>query len=1279
MPPFGVLDFESFQELSNELMLMDDGVMTSDVYGKQGQSQRGIDILAHLEDGVTVAQCKRYQTITDADIRKASDEFLKHLAYWKEHGVRKFVFITSADTTDRKVQDQILKEKQRFKALGIRYESWPPRKLVSFLKDRRDLMERYFRHDWAEHICGTDVVASTRSIQYLAVQLTDTATILEQDAKDDFESARAALRMGQYSEAFTRIQRLKAPARFSQLTAQTRAKIHILKARYDMAIDELDSAQTEINMAKALGAMDTAAQRVEAILELARGVAVDEVLSSMPSDGDSDLIDFKISLLYQYGKIDEAETIVQKELELRESSELLRIQALVKLSKFDIASATAAILRAAELPGGNSEGVRLARATIHYWSAVALSIVRPSEVLWPLPMQRIFIKEDQASLSRLRQAASDFADIASTRPRKDPIVPEFHLWELACLATVTDRTPEEETRIATLADLLKTRASALPWLLSGLVPCDRAALREHLEARIKADDCEVAEINALVALVQSDDNDHPRALGLLEQYRDRYIRAGQFEPYVLSRIRSLIATERIIDAEELAVQVTTPLTRFFAEKMIIDHRAQAAGDASEVIAFLSSIDTDELLLKTEVLEALLELRDYAGAAALGVDLAPHVQTAAFMALVAHAQYNAAHDSAAVATVNMAEPLYAAGLPQRLKLIRASARYRLGDALEAIEELEEAAGFDLQSETVDVLLRAYSMIGDFRKLSLLARRLLTQESPDPRQLIALAQLFADRDSVLFDDLLNEALKRDIPEDVVGTAYLLCVSADHDIGAKTLLPRVMAQQTGPNPVLIPVPVETAPTKLMESRLQGEQLLQQYSEAKLTIHTVAEFSSLLLPQLLFDVPTSNRQRQSNRAPVFADYGARPLAVSIKHLYTATTVYLDVTTLALAWQCQVIDDLLRLGKRFVMSRDIIPVLINCNLTISSPQPKHLGALRMALELPVQEQGVEYIAIGADGINMKIFAASCHAAHFLTENQWNDVRGVMVIDESLATGAREHVIKRGSRLLLDYKSAYLLSYANVLTTIRTAYDVTITADASAHLRQELHNLERFSRFKSFLRSFVEALNARILKKQLLLTPQRASGQAVSAFNAYSPMTILADLLTVRPSVPSSAVVAIDDRATNRFTNTDSGLFIVTLAEILPALRSLRIVDDDRYFALITSIRETFVCFLPVTSDEIITALDACTLGSDASLVESRHLAAVRTYLERMFELRPQAAIGPQSLNGPDESFCFESSLAAMREAIARLKISSDLVATEKIKWLDGLYKGCILRYESHK
>jgi len=78
-PRYSALEPMTFQNLCKEILQADPKYRNVQVFGVSGQGQKGIDILAEqlASSGLTVGQCKRYQTLTGPQIAGAVKEFIK--------------------------------------------------------------------------------------------------------------------------------------------------------------------------------------------------------------------------------------------------------------------------------------------------------------------------------------------------------------------------------------------------------------------------------------------------------------------------------------------------------------------------------------------------------------------------------------------------------------------------------------------------------------------------------------------------------------------------------------------------------------------------------------------------------------------------------------------------------------------------------------------------------------------------------------------------------------------------------------------------------------------------------------------------------------------------------------------------------------------------------------------------------------------------------------------------------------------------------------------------
>jgi hypothetical protein len=156
-PPFHSLGERAFEELCRDLFERELGIRICEMYGVRGQTQMGIDLMAQARDWVReVGQCKCCVRFPPAEIRKASDKFLRNLEYWRDRNIKRFILFVATPLENKNQLDEIDKQIKRFADEGILYEAWSARTLRTKLRPYPDLVRRYTNsEEWVRMICGS--------------------------------------------------------------------------------------------------------------------------------------------------------------------------------------------------------------------------------------------------------------------------------------------------------------------------------------------------------------------------------------------------------------------------------------------------------------------------------------------------------------------------------------------------------------------------------------------------------------------------------------------------------------------------------------------------------------------------------------------------------------------------------------------------------------------------------------------------------------------------------------------------------------------------------------------------------------------------------------------------------------------------------------------------------------------------------------------------------------------------------------------------------------------
>ena len=127
-----------------------------------GNLQDGIDLLSYRsnEDGIEVGQCKCYEKFTPKEIEMASDDFFAHWeTHWCREGVKRFILFVACDLSRREQQDEINRQRKRFKSFQMAYEAWSAAKIRNKLRPHQAIVRTYLTPAdyWVGVICGVSI------------------------------------------------------------------------------------------------------------------------------------------------------------------------------------------------------------------------------------------------------------------------------------------------------------------------------------------------------------------------------------------------------------------------------------------------------------------------------------------------------------------------------------------------------------------------------------------------------------------------------------------------------------------------------------------------------------------------------------------------------------------------------------------------------------------------------------------------------------------------------------------------------------------------------------------------------------------------------------------------------------------------------------------------------------------------------------------------------------------------------------------------------------------
>lgn len=148
--PFDELGWEDFERLLWRVLRDVEGLRNAHLYGKRGQKQYGLDIVAFDVDKTGVAlQCKRYNKFTASDLRKAVEKLQESRQKFSE--VNRFIIAVSSEGNDTAVIDALHDCQNSLE--GIDLELWDKEELSYKLINRHNIVIDFFGMPTAEKFC----------------------------------------------------------------------------------------------------------------------------------------------------------------------------------------------------------------------------------------------------------------------------------------------------------------------------------------------------------------------------------------------------------------------------------------------------------------------------------------------------------------------------------------------------------------------------------------------------------------------------------------------------------------------------------------------------------------------------------------------------------------------------------------------------------------------------------------------------------------------------------------------------------------------------------------------------------------------------------------------------------------------------------------------------------------------------------------------------------------------------------------------------------------------
>jgi tetratricopeptide (TPR) repeat protein len=1272
-PPLHELDEDTFEQLCRDVFAAEPNIATCSRYGIRGQRQFGIDLLADVRNSANheVAQCKCYAEFPKRKIADASDEFLNHLAYWQEKRVVRFVLIVAEPLEKTGQQDQVIVERRRFAAVGIRYEVWSLHTLVTRLRPWPSIVEQYIdqgRGHWVERICGPApfrVDAEPARATGPAIpgpstepQFAALLAMASEGFSAKLESCRALARKGLNSAAEAALAELLSDSAFSDiLPANTRAKAIRLQA--SLALDRSGGLETaKVLLARADRLDGTVSIRWQAQIVLDEQ-GPDACIAFLASNGDGgeDVTNLLGVCHLRAGRTQEAIDLLEPLLGDATSADAERLLALALAAagRSDEACRRACSALARE---PESWATRVAIGIVLYTGALSPLASHGRIAGWPEPCDWNLVRRDDASVARLREAAEIFGSLCTDRQER--IDREtLQAWRLACLANDAERQSDAETYCRDVLKESPTNAAAIAWALARAFPTegtrrviDPLVASRALENLLASGRGDILHLSVLASLL-SWRGKSSKIAATLRRYQPLFAEGAAAESFAALqaeatlRSNGVIADAAWIDQDRVALLGAMRETEPGAARdalVGVAHRIQNVGGTDAVFV--------DALFR---LAALGFIRDVAPFADRVVEVAG---TADAVRLAAHAK---AADSDYAGAVRLLDARISdfpgSALPRNLRLLRAQCNEQLGRLPEAISEMQALRETGAGLAEVLGLADMYVRRGD---LALAAQTISgVADDPDvtPELALRFAQVLGSDDPTLATKLWRRAVKQELDPRLLPVAFSIARRLAIGPESAPIVQRMLAsavprEGATEEATVVAMSIDQVREFLQARRAEMERFSRLHEVGTVPLHLLAPQMGWSLPRLFHEMPLRRERTGMAAGLLLAEHGGRAIAERFPDDPGTWRLHLDVTSVLLAHHIGLLDAVERCFRPLRVPSHLVPALLAMRGDLLDGNPLEVDAAReivgaaaanriglisvgqdtgesgrlgLLLERAAEMSGMVLTwdndarsasANGKPAINISGVVAGLEGFGEITSTEADEARARLGVAGTEAPVGG--VVAKGSALLCHANTIQELSQAGLLEAACRALHINAEDDFIAGLRARLLDDEARTETARWLDDLRERLNRGIQDGTYELLPivpvlEEELGPRDG------PIACLLDLLRI-PAAEGS-VVWIDDRALNAHAACGSAP-LLGVADILAALRKYGRLTEEDCYARLLRLRAGNVAFIPAWEGELAFWLRRAPVA-DGRVIETDQLAVLRRYLacclshERVLQIPP--------------------------------------------------------------
>lgn len=1201
---FHTLGSRPFEHFARALHEAQPGILSTNLYGPDGQGQFGADHIAFRTEGthsLEVGQSKAHRTFGPSDLRKAADAFLEHWDdHWHAKDVKRFIIFVGCVIKSRQAADEIITLTRRFADHSIEFVVWDASGIYDRLGAAPDVVRTHLGQDWYEKLFGEPVGPLTglqRDLQrgdFGALNVAAFVGRLSQAESAEIKELRRRARRGETAAVIQEIEESCAFGPVAQATApEVRADKLRLLAGLLIPGGDFERVKALLDEADTLGGDST---RLRSVLTL-EAVGPAAALAYVPADCEANLAEVRAVAQLRDYKPDAALAELQRHLDGGDpSAEILRIAALAKLMA-GYAEAAVDLARTAIAKDSGSRACRQALGISLFQMAVS-PVAQIGAGEWPQPVDQPLVMTSDEARAALEEALSIFADLMESEAADDTRA--MLLWHFGVLACMPWRRAEAEARIAALEEEGELPPPAAAWAMSRGLSFDAEKADAVCAARTaeNPDDFETLLIQVAVASYR---RDLKQARALLEGGRARLDAAGHPSLYlywsaVLDMEARRTPTEEALAAHpwlrlRVALDIRKRKPRLQMIGKVLEDAITEEGDPRVMLA---------------AAQFLLDGGWHNSAAKAAPALLGRIGTGEAISLAGHALYRAGRYGDALTALDNVDAFPGKKLPVDLQRLRIECLAGAGEIVRAREtsiEIARSTGvvadlwrsieFQLASGAAPAALAFYNEHAE--KLS----------APMPGHiLLARAILHFDPDAAA---RITRHISADAPDHLVTAAFELASKLRLADEQRILMGRI--QQLGVEGAagVQLVSLEDVKAMIAERHEQVEQLLNLYRRGHTPVHTITHLRPAALAATYLG-PLLHPPEPHERSFILSTrYGRRFEAERWPADSADVVLFADVTALLTAHGLGILDKIERVFKPIRIATDTLPFLTSLRSDLEPIQPERVEAARRVLyahddgEILDQSEvsQVDTFSVRWDVKGGEPSATLNFSQLFLSLMEGAEPAAVdalrLALGNTLDPAPAGPTPPDASTLNLEPGIAVTLEECGALRALMRRFTITITREDVEQMRAAVADAETQAQLVDSLTGLIQQLSTGLDENIYQAVPVQRDGPQ-------DPLRRASLQLMSALAKNSDGILWVDDRFLSSIEH--DRFQVETTVEIIDALVRYGRLTQSAAYDYRQKLRRARWMFMPIDGEEIAHFLRPAV--KDAVLAESEDLATLR-------------------------------------------------------------------------